>query len=66
LGASRDLMSLSWDGLLGQTYQVQCATNLAPANWVDLGDPITGTNGPITVLDSLSASPNKYYRIESQ
>ena len=66
LSVSKNAMSLSWDGLLGQTYQVQCATNLAPANWVDLGDPIAGTNGPITVLDSLSASPNKYYRIQSQ
>jgi hypothetical protein len=66
LSVSKNSMSLSWDGLLGQTYQVQCATNLAPPNWVDLGGPIAGTNGPITVLDSLSASPNKYYRIQSQ
>lgn len=66
LNASGKLISLSWYGLSGQTYQVQCATNLAPPVWVNLGDPIAGTNGPITVLDSLLASPQKYYRIESQ
>jgi hypothetical protein len=59
-------MSLSWDGLLGQTYQVQYTTNLIPVEWVNLGDPIAGTNGPITILDSLNASPQKFYRIESQ
>ena len=66
LKVSGSSMSLSWYGLLGQTYQVQCTTNLAPANWVDLDGPITGTNGPITVLDSISTNPQDYYRIQSQ
>lgn len=59
-------ISLSWDGLLGQTYQVQCATNLAPTDWINLGNPIPGTNGPITVSDAFGASPQKFYRIELQ
>ena len=66
LSVDGNSMSLSWDGLSGETYQVQCTTNPAPANWVNLGDPFAGTNGPITVLDSLSASPQKYYRIQLQ
>ena len=66
LSVSGNSMSLSWYGVLGQSYQVQCATNLAPAIWVNLGVPIIGTNGPIAVLDSFSASPQKYYRIQSQ
>jgi len=66
LSASGHSMSLSWFGQFGQTYQVQCATNLFPAIWVDFGGPITGTNGPIAVLDSLATSPQKYYRIQLQ
>jgi hypothetical protein len=66
LSAGGHSMSLSWFGQFGQTYQVQCATNLFPAIWVDFGGPITGTNGPIAVLDSLTASPQKYYRIQLQ
>lgn len=52
--------------MAGQTYQVQCTTNLAPANWVNLGDPIAGTNGAMSVSDVLGASPQKFYRILSQ
>ncbi len=65
LSVSGNSISLSWNGLSGQTYQVQCTTNLAPANWVNLGASIPGTNGPIMVLDAItSANPQKYYRIE--
>jgi hypothetical protein len=59
-------ISLTWDGLLGQTYQVQSTTNLAPAVWINLGSSIPGTNGAITVSDSLTNCSQKFYRIELQ
>jgi hypothetical protein len=67
LNVSGNSISLSWNGLSGQTYQVQCTTNLVPANWVNLGGSIPGTNGiTITVSDTLTNSPQKFYRVELQ
>lgn len=55
--------TLAWNGLAGQTYQVQYTTNLAPSNWIDLGDPINGTNGTFTVSDFVNSNPQKFYRL---
>ena len=66
MNISSNSISSSRTAMAGQTYQVQCTTNLAPANWVNLGDPIAGTNGAMSVSDVLGASPQKFYRILSQ
>jgi hypothetical protein len=65
LNVSGNSISLSWSGQSGQTYQVQCTTNLAPADWVKLGSSIPGTNGTMTVSDGIGAA-QKFYRVEVQ
>ena len=45
----------------GQTYQIQYTTNLAPANWIDLGAPINATSNTVTVSDTI-LNPQIFYR----
>jgi hypothetical protein len=65
VNASSNSVSFSWNGSYGQLYQVQCSTNLASTNWVNLGAPIPGTDGTMSVSDPLSG-PRKFYRIQLQ
>jgi hypothetical protein len=56
---------LTWGTTTGLTYQVQYKTNLAQADWLDLGNAIVATNNTWTVFDtnSISASPQRFYRL---
>ena len=49
----------------GQTYQVQYTTNLAPADWINLGNTINATNSTISVSDTIR-NPQLFYRAVSQ
>jgi len=57
--------NLSWGTMAGLIYQAQYATNLAQANWINIGKPLVATNGNLTVSDTnaLSSSPQRFYRI---
>ena len=55
--------SLTWNAIEGETYQLQYTTNIAPANWLDLGDPVTATNGIMTVSDIFGLNPQRFYRL---
>jgi hypothetical protein len=56
-------LSLSWDAVAGQTYQVQYTTNLVPAYWTDLGSPMSGTNGTMTASSLGGPEPKRFYRL---
>jgi hypothetical protein len=43
-------------------YQVQYKTNLFQPGWLDLGTPITATNGTMTASDLMTSS-QRFYRI---
>jgi len=66
IGQGGTNFSFSWSGAPGQSYQVQCATNLAPANWQNLGRLINGTNGTITFSDVVGLNPQRFYRVVVQ
>lgn len=55
--------SLTWNAVVGETYQLQYTTNLASANWLDLGDPVTATNGTMTASDLAGLNPQRFYRL---
>jgi sugar lactone lactonase YvrE len=55
--------TLTWTAAVGQLLQVQYTTDLDPANWTDLGDQFVCTNSTITVPDSVSAAPQRFYRL---
>jgi hypothetical protein len=57
--------SFNFGAVPGQTYQVQYTTNLAPANWINLGSTISATNSTISVSDTVR-NPQLFYRAVSQ
>jgi hypothetical protein len=56
-------LSLTWNAIVGQTYQLQYTTNLAPANWLNLGDTVTATNDTMTVSEAIGQNPQRFYRL---
>jgi DNA-binding beta-propeller fold protein YncE len=55
-------LMFTWSAMTGKTYQVQYSAGLAPANWTNLGNPITATSATTTALDSMTNS-QRFYRV---
>jgi streptogramin lyase len=53
---SDDGAAISWQSLIGKTYQPQYQNELSPGPWVNLGPPVTATNLNTSVADN-SAGP---------
>ncbi len=61
-GPARTL-TLSWDAVIGKSYQVQFQNNLA-AVWGNLGSALTATNLSLSATDSFSSTnPQRVYRV---
>ncbi|HVM51495.1 MAG TPA: kelch repeat-containing protein [Candidatus Acidoferrum sp.] len=58
------LVDLSWTAVAGPTYQLQYTTNLTLGAWINLGSPITGTDGTLTATDPSPADPQRFYRLQ--
>jgi hypothetical protein len=54
---------LSWTALAGALYQVQYSTDLAQANWINLGGAITATSNPMTAPVTIDPGPPQFYRV---
>jgi hypothetical protein len=54
--------TFSFGAVPGQIYQIQYTTNLAPANWIDLGGPIQATNSVLSISDAINRNPQLFYR----
>ncbi len=63
IAVSSNLLSITWSSIAGQTYRVQCRTNLNDTNWVVLLPDITATGPSATKIDLISTATQKYYRI---
>jgi len=59
-------VAFSWLTTPGVPYQVQYSTNLASANWTNLGAAITATNSVTTDFDTLGPDPQRFYRVVQQ
>jgi len=53
--------SFTFGAVPGQIYQIQYTTNLAPANWINLGGPINAASNSVTVSDNIH-NPQLFYR----
>ena len=62
VSAGDNLLSLSFMGLPGQSYQVEFKNNLDEPFWTALGLPVGGNATPSTVVDSLTHS-RRFYRL---
>jgi hypothetical protein len=54
---------VSWPTITNQTYQLESATNLIAATWTPVGDLVAGTGVPITVTNTIDASPQQFFRL---
>jgi hypothetical protein len=57
-------VQITWQTQANYPYQVQSSSSLTSSAWVNLGPPIQGTGGYITVLASRTSSGTKFYRVE--
>ena len=57
--------TITFDTVLGLNYQVVGTENLAGTNWPNIGDPISGTGNPESVIDPLTNAPSrKFYKVQ--
>ena len=61
--ANNGLCSFTWSAVSNQTYQLQCATNLAAPVWLDLGSPVTATSNAVSASDTVGADGQRFYRV---
>jgi hypothetical protein len=59
-------LSLNWQSVLGQSYQIEYKNNLTDPAWTALGGPISGTGGFISVTNSVTLSTQRFFRIIAQ
>jgi autotransporter-associated beta strand protein len=56
-------LNLTWSATTGELYQIQSTTNLAPPNWINLGNSIIATNSTMTVSEPIGANAQQFYRV---
>ncbi len=54
--------NLMWSAVAGGKYQLQCLTNLAQTNWINLGFPIAATNDAVIAFDAAPPDTQRFYR----
>jgi len=57
---------MSWNASTGLVYQLQYATNLSLANWLNVGNAITASNSVLSATDSFNSDLERYYRVQQQ
>lgn len=55
---------LTWDSVSNLTYQLQYTTNLAAHDWINIGNPIMATNGPVSVSEIVGSAVRRFYRLD--
>jgi hypothetical protein len=56
-------ITLTWNAVAGQPYQLQYKTNLSQGDWTNLGAIITATNKTMSVSDFSPIDPQRFYRL---
>jgi hypothetical protein len=56
-------ITLRWDAVVGQRYQVQFKPDLAHADWIALSTALLATNSSAVWSDKLSTDRQRYYRV---
>jgi hypothetical protein len=61
--ATAGAIVFTWSKLPGVTYQVQYAADLNAASWADLSGPVMATSNTMTLSDTITSIPRRFYRI---
>jgi uncharacterized repeat protein (TIGR03803 family) len=56
-------LTLTWNGVAGQTYQMQSCADLLQGGWSNFGDTIVATNATMITTDSAPTDLQRFYRI---
>jgi hypothetical protein len=54
---------VSWLTITNQNYQLEYTTNLAAPTWTPMSSPLPGTGGMMAVTNSMSATPQCFFRL---
>jgi len=57
---------VSWSTTTNQTYQLEYTTNLAAQAWTTVGGLLSGTGATLAVTNSMSGTPQGFFRLELQ
>jgi subtilisin-like proprotein convertase family protein len=60
---SNKVVHFAWNAIPGPMYQVQYRTNLTSGTWQNLGAAVPATNTTMSVTDSSTNSPARFYRV---
>jgi hypothetical protein len=55
-------VTLEWETVIGETYQMEFSDNLGTASWPALGGPVTGTGQSRSIINSPSGQ-QRFYRL---
>lgn len=58
-------VEIAWPTTQGRTYRVQASVSLDAASWTDFGVPVVGDGTVMSVVDSTSDRPKRFYRVLS-
>jgi uncharacterized repeat protein (TIGR03803 family) len=56
-------LSLTWSTEAGGTYQLQWNSDLSSSTWTNLGGVITAAGATLSVTDSVTNAPQRFYRL---
>ena len=64
MGHTNGVITFTWGAVVGQTFQIQYATDLAQTSWTILGSPVTATNAAVWWGDNIGGDTQWFYRIK--
>ena len=59
----RTKLYISWNGVIGQTCQLEYSASLNPANWSSIANPFVGNGTSVLFTNDLSFSTQGFYRL---
>jgi uncharacterized repeat protein (TIGR03803 family) len=56
-------LNLTWSTEPASRYQLQYNSDLSPANWINLGSPVTATGATLSAADPIANNSRRFYRV---
>jgi hypothetical protein len=63
ISRSGNNVSLSFDTIPGRMYSVEYKNDLNAGSWTPLGTPVVAAGTSLSVNDTITSSPQRFYRI---
>ena len=63
MSSTNGKLNLTWSTEAGRRYQLQWNSDLSSSNWTNLRGPVTPTEATLSVTDSVTNGPQRFYRL---